>query len=1180
VAELDPAHLHRPEAEWPLLLAGPILRRVTTDSAAVFVAMRDECNVELHVYDSSSPSSAVVATTTDGEHLPPRVIKLGRKLYVSVMQVRGQFAPGHEYGYDISVFVDGTEYRFADLTTSNGDDGVGLLDGPVPLGYAAGLLPTFVVPITRDRLKLIQASCRKPHGGVYDPVRDPDVLPVADRLFQEHRKIADPAARITARPDQLLLTGDQIYADDVPATMLAALTALTDKLLGWGRPETWPNISGSPIDPADDAVAPGERSFFLDDQSVKIRPLLADRGRRRTEELEVIAALDPDDPVRGGAWEDYAANHLLFFGEFCAMYLMMWSPTLWQTRDNFDPEDRIVDPNSSTYYLQRATDAWVHSGDTTTPALVLADGVPFVRRAMANIATYMMFDDHDVTDDWFLNKAVHDRLRFGDPNPSAGGRRLMRNALCAYAVFQHWGNDPEAFESGFGLEILDAVDVSVSTDGLTPQIGQAGDEASLDNILDIGLAPAPHIVQAARMRWDYLIEFPSHRLLALDTRTWREFPSDVSQLGTDEIAAAAAERVEQAISWGLDELRELVTTISALTIPIVDAAAQAYQDLLDAGADLVEAAADAAEALRAAAANALSQVTACINAAHAYVDALIGTTAYTDHAWADTALAAAEAEVDAWAPDSTAVDSAMSAAEAINAAVLHLRTATPRTLATFAVAVATTAEQKAAAALWATADFLDAVADFVRAAGVSHAQAARAAVRLGHAWIALVGAPSITLHNLSAAARAAVNSALGSAANTQAALQAAADAYTQYVDPVVDLLVGSGAEALNAGLISDGALDFQVRDRLAGDTEDTPFTVIISPAPLFGNWLVEVAQKIKVMITGDAEISENEPWSANVRAYHRALRALAPLGSAVVVSGDVHYAFSTVNDFSSAGGLDARFVQLTSSSAKNSMSITMKLAAHDELNDADSLWDLPHEARQLPLEFLQSLPDDLSDFVPTKRQVETMLSTLAMEVLQELEEFGDLLVDPHWGWNLTSNFEKLKDAHEWAMGWAYWMWQMMSGSSWELLYSLPLRYHNALMLLHDFGLDPGHFDQIESTVLHDRRTVSRLHDSPGLDARITAEVPFERNVIIRSQRRTVGSCNIGVITFASTPVEMVVHDLHYFPQPLYETSADLWLSDGPATEFRPDWIVARHVAGLRFGTTADLGLDDPLEAAQ
>ena len=723
------------------------------------------------------------------------------------MNVTGQFTAGHEYGYDVTIVVGGNEHHLADLKTSDGVDendlpkGVNLLEGPVPLGYAANLLPTLMVPPDRDRLRLVQASCRKPHGGVYNRVTDPDALPIVDRLFQEHRKLTDPAARIAARPHQLLLTGDQIYADDVPATMLAATTALSEKLLGWGRPEAWPDhAGGAPIAPDHDDVAPGERSFFLENQFVKTRGAAADVGRRSAEELDQLEKLESDDLVTGGVWEDYAANHLLYFGEFCAMYLMAWSPTLWQTRDNYDREDRVVDPNLPTLYLQRATDAWPHSGDTTSPALDFAEGLPFVRRAMANIATYMMFDDHDVTDDWFLNKAVHDRMRVGTPQPSGGGRRLMRNALCAYAVFQHWGNDPNAFTSGHGKTILDGVDVKVSADGMdndpprptTPTIGLEDQETVLDEVLDVGAEAAAHVVTAPRMRWDYQIIFPSHRLLALDTRTWREFPGTIAAVGSDAIAAAAAERVEQTISWGLDELRQLITDLSALTIPVVDAAAQLYQDAFDALADLMNAAADAADALRAEAANAAAQVVAAINTVRAYVDQLIGTTAITDFTWAATGLAAANAELDAWVPDNEAVDDAISAAGAINAAVLHLRATTPRTVATFAIAAATDVEEIVAACLWAIADFLDRVADYIRSAGVSHAQAARDSVRLSHAWIAVVGAPSIRLHNLNAAATTVVNTALGSAANALAAQQAAVNVYIQYVDPVIDLLVGSG----------------------------------------------------------------------------------------------------------------------------------------------------------------------------------------------------------------------------------------------------------------------------------------------------------------------------------------------------------------------------------------------------
>lgn len=51
---------------------------------------------------------------------------------------------------------------------------------------------------------------------------------------------------------------------------------------------------------------------------------------------------DPD------ACTDYAANHLLFLSEWCAIYLPAWSPELWQTRDAVDHDDRRAHPNRQT----------------------------------------------------------------------------------------------------------------------------------------------------------------------------------------------------------------------------------------------------------------------------------------------------------------------------------------------------------------------------------------------------------------------------------------------------------------------------------------------------------------------------------------------------------------------------------------------------------------------------------------------------------------------------------------------------------------------------------------------------------------------------------------------------------------------------------------------------------------
>ena len=65
------------------------------------------------------------------------------------------------------------------------------------------------------------------------------------------------------------------------------------------------------------------------------------------------------------------------------------------------------------------------------------DGSAEGRRTLANVPTYMIMDDHDVTDDWNLNPIWVDRV-----NKTTFGRAILRNALASYTVFQDWGNDP------------------------------------------------------------------------------------------------------------------------------------------------------------------------------------------------------------------------------------------------------------------------------------------------------------------------------------------------------------------------------------------------------------------------------------------------------------------------------------------------------------------------------------------------------------------------------------------------------------------------------------------------------------------------------------------------------------------------------------------------------------------
>ena len=65
----------------------------------------------------------------------------------------------------------------------------------------------------------------------------------------------------------------------------------------------------------------------------------------------------------------------------------------------------------------------------------------------------MICDDHDVTDDWYLDGAWCQRVL-----ASPLGRRVVRNALLAYALFQAWGNTPDQFAEPNGLALLDALD--------------------------------------------------------------------------------------------------------------------------------------------------------------------------------------------------------------------------------------------------------------------------------------------------------------------------------------------------------------------------------------------------------------------------------------------------------------------------------------------------------------------------------------------------------------------------------------------------------------------------------------------------------------------------------------------------------------------------------------------------
>ncbi len=208
-------------------------------------------------------------------------------------------------------------------------------------------------------------------------------------------------------------------------------------------------------------------------------------------------------------------NHLLSLAEYAAMYLFCWSDVLWPAdlpgtdeiwRDGLDAQakskDRLKVEDQCPDHLDNL--GRFHAS------------LPRVRRALANIATYTICDDHEITDDWFLDGAWCRQVL-----SSPLGRRIVRNGLLAFALFQGWGNIPEQFADERGRTFLAALDTwrGNNLDKHTEIIDTLlGMPRPFDGSGELQRSP-----QA--FHWHYTYQGPRYQVIALDTRTERRYIS-------------------------------------------------------------------------------------------------------------------------------------------------------------------------------------------------------------------------------------------------------------------------------------------------------------------------------------------------------------------------------------------------------------------------------------------------------------------------------------------------------------------------------------------------------------------------------------------------------------------------------------------------------------------------------
>jgi hypothetical protein len=197
------------------------------------------------------------------------------------------------------------------------------------------------------------------------------------------------------------------------------------------------------------------------------------------------------------------------------------------------------------------------------------DTLPEVRRVLANISTYMIFDDHEVTDDWNLSQIWRDRV-FTSPL----GRTILRNGLLGYCLCQGWGNDPAAFladtrnENG-SLEpsprkrLLAAIPRLFPAGDDLPPNREAADE--IDLLLGLDGSDPP-------VKWHYSVDGPRHRVLAIDNRTRRAFASRTAP-PTNLSPSAIRDQVPDVKETPLPAHIEVVVVIAPLPffgLPVFD----------------------------------------------------------------------------------------------------------------------------------------------------------------------------------------------------------------------------------------------------------------------------------------------------------------------------------------------------------------------------------------------------------------------------------------------------------------------------------------------------------------------------------------------------------------------------------------------------------------------------------
>lgn len=448
------------------------------------------------------PSSADVAVST-----VYNCHRLGKNLFAILLEItppgKSLFSTDKLYGYDIifrfsktqSIIINNQEFPGAKYPEISF---VKFYNKKNEYSYASLPYPVFVIPgNAQQNSRILYGSCRKTHGP------GSDALNAADTFLENRWKEYYKNLKIKIPNYSLFHLGDQIYADDLHEEVFKTVKTLSKAIMGYE--ETIPayqdnkHITGLAFSDKHQLDTRGLGDFLQEylknNKKYKLEDLnfLTHINYSSTNKKENVVTFlkkyystvqrtqqgDVDKVIKHFLATDKLGVHGLIgvlekFSrpESTKIDLNEILPRRYMIDDKLATYSKKIDEipykkekekNGRKEFLR------THSSITTTDnghclsfgeyaALYLINWGTFgfkgsigtehtdnkkIKRLFANVPSYMIFDDHDVTDEWNCDEVWRNRIK-----NSVTGKRLVANALAAYWAFQGWGNDPDSFANG------------------------------------------------------------------------------------------------------------------------------------------------------------------------------------------------------------------------------------------------------------------------------------------------------------------------------------------------------------------------------------------------------------------------------------------------------------------------------------------------------------------------------------------------------------------------------------------------------------------------------------------------------------------------------------------------------------------------------------------------------------